>query len=832
MRERSENWKSITSDGRFKMQVKAIIGETEYTSITAPNIEQSAVTDSIKIGNCVTGSLKFSVMTEDVIPKGAKVVIQARVTKDETTFSEWKEFGTFYISKRQADNGLISFECYDSMVKASQPYIRDNDTLNWPKTQQACAEEIAERIGVELDSRTAIGTGDEYKVTYPQDLTMLQVLSFIAVCNGGNWIITPENKLRLIKMISSPSGSFEDLSSTTNATNGKAVNVPVVTDKITTGKYETISKVTLIRDDNVGYTAGDDTGTELKISGNPYVNQSICNNLYEALNGAIYSPFTATNAIFDPCAELGDWIFIGEQVKGVLYKQSVTLDNGFSADIESPGKDETEDEFPYPSKIEQLQEQVSYITREGGQIDTKIKQSQEAIEIYVKKTYATQESVEASIKVIGENISSKVSKDELSSEILQKSDEIRLSASKITWKSDNSSLTEDGTLTAQNVDIKGTVNATSGTFSGTVNANEGSIGGWSIGKSNKYPNDSVIYKSDTIEGVGYEVGLKATFGSENYANFYVSKKQDDNWRNVLWINNKGELTSDDGTVRTVVGSGEISFVFQSDSGIGKVGVIKTGSITEAFSLESRYLCIRAKTGGSGLLLSSAGDIASTYLLLNDPDVDSDFGLKTSHVFSGIARFVNRLVCKDSIYTAKNFLIYKNDQYLYGKTTDGTSQRLIGISSANNVVVGHTSNVGNLKILAKSNKTISLEAGTVKANDTTLATGSDARIKNSITGINEKYEKFFGNLRPVTFRYNNGQSGRRHVGFVAQEVLQALEKSGLTSQDFAGYVRAESDIEGLDGYELLIRYSEFTALNTFMIQKLLNEISSLKERINQ
>ena len=355
------------------------------------------------------------------------------------------------------------------------------------------------------------------------------------------------------------------------------------------------------------------------------------------------------------------------------------------------------------------------------------------------------------------------------------------------------------------------------------------IGDFNIGKSNRYPNDSVIYKSDTIEGVGYEVGIKATFGSPNYANYYVAKKENGEWRNVLWINNKGELTSDDGTVRTVVGSGEISFLSKYNNNLTQFGLVKAAIDTKADS-KIPALCIQSSSNSTGIAISAASD---SYYIMYRVAVDQDsMATQIKHLFHGKALFKGILCCGDSIYTAKNFLIYKNDQYLYGKTTDGTSQRLIGISSANNVVVGHTSNVGNLKILAKSNKTISLEAGTVKANDTTLATGSDARIKNSITGINEKYEKFFGNLRPVTFRYNNGQSGRRHVGFIAQEVLQALEKSGLTSQDFAGYVRAESDTEGLDGYELLIRYSEFTALNTFMIQKLLNEINRLKERINQ
>ena len=142
----------------------------------------------------------------------------------------------------------------------------------------------------------------------------------------------------------------------------------------------------------------------------------------------------------------------------------------------------------------------------------------------------------------------------------------------------------------------------------------------------------------------------------------------------------------------------------------------------------------------------------------------------------------------------------------------------------------TANTGNVNIYAPSTKTINLQAGTVKANDTTLATGSDRRIKEDISDISEKYLAFFSNLRPVRFKYINGQSHRTHLGFIAQEVYDALEKSDLTSLDFAGYVKVESDEEGLDGYELDLRYDEFISLNTFMIQKLMKRVDELENEI--
>lgn len=178
-------------------------------------------------------------------------------------------------------------------------------------------------------------------------------------------------------------------------------------------------------------------------------------------------------------------------------------------------------------------------------------------------------------------------------------------------------------------------------------------------------------------------------------------------------------------------------------------------------------------------------------------------------------------------SVKELLISTNNKYIFEYSTTNSKERLIGLSNSNNIVIGKNTNMGNMYLVVEDSKKIEFQAGTVKFNDTTLATGSDARIKSNIENIDEKYKEFFKNLRPVTFKYNNGRSGRLHVGFIAQEVFQALEKSGLTDRDFAGYVKSDTDNESLGGYELLLRYSEFIALNTFMIQRLAEKIEVIE-----
>ena len=107
--------------------------------------------------------------------------------------------------------------------------------------------------------------------------------------------------------------------------------------------------------------------------------------------------------------------------------------------------------------------------------------------------------------------------------------------------------------------------------------------------------------------------------------------------------------------------------------------------------------------------------------------------------------------------------------------------------------------------------------------------SDERIKNSIEDLPSAYESLFDSLTPRRYKYNDGTSGRYHTGFVAQEVVSAVESSGLSTQDFAAVVKEfpDSDIECWH-----LRRDEFVALNTWQIQKLKARVKELETIVSQ
>ena len=105
--------------------------------------------------------------------------------------------------------------------------------------------------------------------------------------------------------------------------------------------------------------------------------------------------------------------------------------------------------------------------------------------------------------------------------------------------------------------------------------------------------------------------------------------------------------------------------------------------------------------------------------------------------------------------------------------------------------------------------------------------SDRNVKNSISDIDD-YDVVFDNLKPCRYKYNHGTSDRYHTGFIAQEVVSAVESAGLTTQDFAAVIHLEQPDE--NGCEWLLRRDEFVALNTWQIQKLKKRVAELEAKL--
>ena len=114
-------------------------------------------------------------------------------------------------------------------------------------------------------------------------------------------------------------------------------------------------------------------------------------------------------------------------------------------------------------------------------------------------------------------------------------------------------------------------------------------------------------------------------------------------------------------------------------------------------------------------------------------------------------------------------------------------------------------------------------GTSYTNNGTVVT-SDRNKKNSIVSPADDYVSLFDNINFRKFKYNDGTSDRYHLGVIAQEIEEAMDKTGISSQDFAGLVIDENG-------DYFVRYDEINILTALKVKQLENKIKQLEENLN-
>ena len=68
--------------------------------------------------------------------------------------------------------------------------------------------------------------------------------------------------------------------------------------------------------------------------------------------------------------------------------------------------------------------------------------------------------------------------------------------------------------------------------------------------------------------------------------------------------------------------------------------------------------------------------------------------------------------------------------------------------------------------------------------------SDRNEKNTIADIDpEQAEKLIMGLKPSTFKFNDGTSGRTHWGIISQDIEELLPQIGMTDMDIAGFIKS-------------------------------------------
>lgn len=467
-----------------------------------------------------------------------------------------------------------------------------------------------------------------------------------------------------------------------------------------------ITRVNLSVDSDHYYTAGDDTGRAIEVTC-PWGSQEMANSILASVSGKTYQPYTATDALLDPAAEIGDAVTVGGYYS-VIADISTSFDRASAPTISAPGSDEIDDEYPYESRERretnrQLAQTRSLISKTSKKILLQVENELEGL----SSSFSVQldnitgrvngldgEFKEFSLTLDGLTVTDSTGKTVINGSMIQTSN-LYVNAANIS-----------GTLTANQINLTGAItwgdldssiqNDINDAYSMAEDAQD-VVGGW------------------TYRGTTYIDGSKIMAGT---------------------------------VMASILQGGTVELLDRNEDVSGSISIRPASTSDEAIRIESEGGMALDAVGGT-LYLESRGRI-----ILN-PETEVD--------------------CQaDLIPGGDNRYALGYSQY-----------RWTDVYAVN---------------------------GAIQT--------SDANQKNSIEPLPAQYVAMLDQITPKRYKLNDGQSGRYHVGFIAQDVEAAMAAAGITDMEFAGWIR-DVDADGNEVY--MLRYNEFMAI-------LLAKIKSLEQKL--
>lgn len=361
------------------------------------------------------------------------------------------------------------------------------------------------------------------------------------------------------------------------------------------------------------------------------------------------------------------------------------------------------------------------------------------------------------------------------------------------------------------VDSTGNIKASNADIEGKLSVSTGRLGadgkGWTIDSNSIFYGSTFASASAflctgsasslTIAGhtaTGWVLKAGSKFGVTSDGSLYCTS-----------ANLSGTLTSTSSYYKAQLNSGGLK-LYYNDVLCGNIDTRYHAAQQEG----GRGIALRLETGGKYIMFvapyGNSGGVTVDYYLNNG--FSTNYGER--HIFQTSARFLDEVYFSGSGAYFHGLYLYNSSFIKSVDSSGNVGEEMLGYSS-DRVTVG---SVGCATMLRGT---------TVYLKNTSTTVTSDRNAKNSIEALPEAYETFLDALDPVRFKFNEGTSGRYHVGYIAQNVEAALTAAGLSTMDFAGYV----DIDRTG--ELGLIYDEFISLLHLKIKKLEQRIAAFETK---
>lgn len=326
MQNTTANYKLEINKPSREFECKITIGNNIYNNDELVNLtlEHTQPQEGFSIGDTISQSLDLTLLNRgDIIYSTSQIKVEIGLKIGSTI--EYILMGIFNIDDIEKTDYTTKFTAYDNMIKFETPYF---SSLGDKPTLKQVVNELSKITGIEF-----IGSLPNYTVSKLEGFTCREVLSYVASICGGNAVITRDGKFT-IKSLSEIKKSIDG----NNYFDYKREEV----------KYK-IGKISCqIDENNILYKGS--TGTDSMELGfeNPWVTETILNDLYNKLNGLSYLGYSMKwqgDLSLDPY----DIVTVTD-IKNVIRKipilsQKISYTGGLTSEIGAKGESKNKNSF-------------------------------------------------------------------------------------------------------------------------------------------------------------------------------------------------------------------------------------------------------------------------------------------------------------------------------------------------------------------------------------------------------------------------------------------------------------------------------------------------------
>ncbi len=341
----SDSYKTFIKKPSRSFECRITLGNRVFNNSDIIQIVPTVVqpVDRFSIGNTVSQSIDIT-LKNDGAAYASVGEIKVEIGLKINNSIEYIPFGTFNIDDVSKTDYTVKLTCYDNMVKFETGYF---SKLGNNPTLPEVVNELASITGVEFT-----GTIPNYTVTKLEGYTCREVLAYVASVCGGNAYITRDNKFTIIYPHEVDCTiTADNYFSTGYKLEDQAYKIGMITcqnknnsnsDSSESDDYDSVNDKNTI---SVGALSSD--SMELTFE-NPWVTQSILNDIYNKLKNFSYLGYTLKwqgDLSLDPL----DIITVVDKNnvtrKALVYANKLTYNGGLSAETSAKGETKNSNSF-------------------------------------------------------------------------------------------------------------------------------------------------------------------------------------------------------------------------------------------------------------------------------------------------------------------------------------------------------------------------------------------------------------------------------------------------------------------------------------------------------